>query len=73
MRLRHFCGQVIDVQIVESDSLTLLQCAEGGDPFGPLVAGMMFWDFPSCIIEATDEERFRLEDGGFGTNVRQSK
>jgi hypothetical protein len=35
------------------------------DPFGPIVALMMFEQFPACVVEMTEQEEAKLKEGGF--------
>jgi len=63
MRLRHFSGKICDVEIVDKTE-PLLRVGDG-DPFGPLVAGMMFESFPECIVDVDEDEERLLKKGGF--------
>jgi len=64
MQLKHFCGKVVEMEILDADPCPVIR-APGGDSFGPIVAGMMFWSFPECIVEASDDEVALLRAGGF--------
>jgi len=64
MRLRHLTGQILDVDIVDSEDGHLLSC-DSGDPFGPLVAHVMFGSFPACVVDAHVVEIDKLVDSGF--------
>lgn len=68
MKLMHMTGSIVKVDVARCGDEMLL-CMDGGDVFGPLIAGMMFTSFPECIVSASDEEKQYLRIGGFILDV----
>jgi|GEM_PF-2614776 len=64
MKLMHFCGHIVELEVLDVEPFPMLRM-EDGDLFGPIVAGMMFWEFPRCVVEINPDEEELLKKGGF--------